>query len=297
MGTLATAIALALASCGDKPVRRSAYSAGAGGADLTTGGTPNDSEAGSESIHEAAAPNSGGGAPGSGGNESSGAGTDSGGQFGAAGASEPSGEGGGRAGESWRFTPVVDGSVDEWPNEARLGHSSGSFTYIAWDSDNLYVAVVEAAIFGAYTDHWLVVYSGSGDAGAPQGVLLNTQQPALPFAATRAVRWKLDDSTSVLDSWDGVSWDVSTPFFGVGGAALIASGSVAEMAIPLSSLGIDDHVMIVLAMVRTTDTAEETYAACPAGAINNLFYDPDYTHYWHFDFTAAIAPVMYSESP
>jgi hypothetical protein len=298
MGALATVVGVAFGGCTSDPNGTSPGPDDSGGA---TG------SGGDESGEDSGGANHGG--PGSGGESHTAAGTNgaagtdntenSGGSGGesTSSAGGDGGSSGNQVGDPYSYTPTVDGSTDDWPLDARLGNSSGSYTYVAWDSDNLYIGQIESAIYFGSSSNWLVIYSGNGEAGTTTGLEINTQEPTLPFEANRVVLWKVDDTYSALQTWNGSDWDVSTPFFGQGDAELVKAGSTAELTIPREALGLGDDMMLVIAMVNETTSAEFTFGASPGGAITNLSYDPDYAHYYDFDLTTSDAPVTRGTAP
>lgn len=301
MRFLCFALSTSTFACGDDT------STGGGGVGGTTwsggnGGTTSDGGAGAGPSGgapvggEGAGPVGGtspGGAPagGAGGESASGGGGNGGASTGGGGG------GGGAPPEPWRFTPLVDGSLAEWPSEAQLTSSAGTDTYIGWDDSNLYVAVDHPDVATGGSQHWLLAYVGNGSAGSTTGVPHALQQPTLPFSASFLVRWKLDNSYSSLETWNGSGWTGTSPLFGSGGAVLAESGNGVELAVPLATLAVNDDLEIVVTLLYEGAGFESTYAATPLGAITDGDFDPDYSQYWAFDRQSPLGPTGYSPSP
>src|SRR5687767_5737334 len=120
--------------------------------------------------------------------------------------------------DGYRHTIVVDGDVSDFTASETFPTSAGGTTFLAWDDDALYVGVRHPDV-GASALHWVVVTVGNGDPGASEGPTHGTQAPALPFAATRVVRWKADDSYDSLLVWNGAGFDETAGFLGSAGSA------------------------------------------------------------------------------
>jgi hypothetical protein len=243
----------------------------------------------------------GGAAPGGGGATTDGGAGTGGAPVGGGG----SGAGGGNGGDGggggvvapWQFTPTIDGSVAEWPQEARFTTSASTFAYVGWDTTFLYLATTHPDVSAGGPQHWALAYVGSGAGGTTTGVSHNTQTPMLPFPASYLIRSKLDDSYSSLQSYSGGTWMTSSPLFGMGGAARAESGTTVEMAVPLATLGVTDQLDVVMTLLFEGSPTESTYAATPAATLSDGAYDPNYTKYWSFDLTSSTPPASYTALP
>lgn len=195
------------------------------------------------------------------------------------------------------LTPTVDGSLADWPADTAFATSAGTTTNIAWDADNLYLAVTHSDVQFGGPESWLLAYVGDGGAGATTGVVHNTQEPALPTSFRHLIRWKADDSYSSLETWNGAAWVSASPLFGAGGAVRAESGDVVELAVPRATLGLGDTLELYVGWVYEGAGFETTFAATPSGAIPEGAYDPDYVQYWSFDLTSPLVPTSYVPHP
>ncbi len=235
-----------------------------------------------------------GGAPagGAGGQPTNGGGGSGGAQAGGAG-----GEGGGAPADPWRFTPTIDGSSAEWPSDAHFTTSASTDAFIGWDDVNLFIALSHPDVATGGSQHWLLAYVGNGGAGSTTGVPHGSQQPTLPFSASFLIRWKLDNSYSSLETWNGSSWTATSPLFGSGGAVLAENGNGVELAVPLATLAVNDDLEVLVTLVYEGAGFESTYAATPLGTITDGDFDPDYSEYWAFDRQSPLGPAGYTPSP
>jgi len=281
--------------------------ASSGGGGAGNGGAP-DGGAGGEggaSDGGGGASNGGGGASNGGGGASNGGGGASNGGGGGGvlvgGAGGEGGEGGDGGGgappQPWRFTATIDGNTSEWPSEAHLTTSAGSDAWVAWDDNNLYLAATHPDVGTGGSQHWLLAYIGNGSAGSTDGVAHGLQQPTLEFQANFLIRWKLDDSYSSLETWNGASWTSASPLFDSGGAVRSESGNTVELSVPLTTLAVTSQLDLAMTLLYEGAGFESTYGASPAGAITEGAFDPSIALYWPFDRASALAPSGYSPAP
>jgi hypothetical protein len=261
---------------------------GGNGATGATGGTSSTGGGGAQV----------GGGPSGGGGETPDGGGGAGGAPSGGGGAGPGGDGGGGGSVApWQFTPTIDGSVAEWPQEARFTTSASTFAYIGWDATSLYLAMTHPDVATGGPQHWALAYVGNGAGGTTLGVVHNSQGPTLPFEASFLVRSKLDDSYSSLQSYSGGSWMTSSPLFGMGGAVRAESGTTVEIAVPLATLGVTDQLDVLVTLLYEGTGFESTYSATPATTLADGTYDPNYTKYWSFDRTSPNPPASYVALP
>jgi hypothetical protein len=260
---------------------------GATGATGATGGTSSTGGGGA----------TGGASSGGGGASTAGGGGDGGAPSGSGGAGTGAAGGGGGVVAPWQLTPTIDGSIAEWPEEARFTTSASTFAYVGWDDTFLYLATTHPDVGSGGPQHWALAYVGSGAGGTTTGVVHNTQGPTLPFQASFLIRSKLDDSYSSLQSYSGGSWTTSSPLFGVGGAVRAESGTTVEMAVPLATLGVTDQLDLVMTLLYEGTGFESTYSATPSTTLSDGAYDPNYTKYWSFDLTSSSPSASYVALP
>lgn len=186
----------------------------------------------------------------------------------------------------FRATVTVDGDPSDFPAGAVFTSSASTAIDVAWDATNLYVAVEHPAI-GRGPEESVVLYVGDGSGvGAADGLALGAQQPALPFAATRAVVWATDGSSDTFAQWDDLAgtWDETPSWLGTVGSAVVDDdlGEVVEFALPLVELGAASVLELAVAIVDTTPFAEQTVCALPSAAIVDGAFDPNLASYYEF---------------
>jgi hypothetical protein len=195
----------------------------------------------------------------------------------------------------YRHTIAVDGAVSDFAPDETFATSSGT-TFLAWDDEALYVGVRHPDV-GSDPLHWVVVTVGDGGAGAGSGVTHGTQTPEIPFAATRVVRWKADDSFDSLLEWNGAAWDETPSWFGAAGREHVSNFTTdeSETRIPFADLGVTGPFDVHVALVYEGAGYESTYAPTPAASFVDG-YDPDYGAWLAFDSDGALAPTDYPVS-
>lgn len=178
---------------------------------------------------------------------------------------------------AWSHRVNVDGSLQDWDADELFATTSGGNTAggVTWDADSLYLAYFHPDVASGGPQHWEVVYIGTADPGSINGVILNTQLPRLPFAASLAVRRKADGSYDDLQQWNGQAW-VGTPnVLGTLGSSVAESGQGLEIAIPRDLLG-TSRIQVVMAQVYEGNGFESTYGGVPDDTFVDG-YDPNYT--------------------
>lgn len=187
---------------------------------------------------------------------------------------------------AWSHRPTVDGSLQDWDIDELFGTTSGGNTGggVTWDGDKVYFAFFHPDIATGGPQHWEVIYIGTADPGSTNGVVLNTQLPGLPFAASLAIRRKADGSYDDLQLWNGQAW-VGTPnVLGTLGSAVAESGQGLEIAIPRDLLG-TSRIQVVMAQVYEGNGFESTYAGIPDDTFVDG-YDPNYATALHLDLSS-----------
>lgn len=187
----------------------------------------------------------------------------------------------------------IDG-VDDWNGDEGLATSTeGHVAHVAWDETHVYVGIRSPDVAIANSSVWFVVYFG-GDGGTTDGVLYNTQQPALPFDARWHLRWRADNIyTDVLEyeagAWSPGGWMIAD-------GDVYRSGDLLEMRVARSDLGDPNQLDMHLGVLREAMLDEASWAACPdTSYVDGL--DPDYTAYWSFDLSGSDAPGAHAPLP
>lgn len=190
-------------------------------------------------------------------------------------------------------TIAIDG-VDDWHGDETFATSTmGHSAYVAWDDAYVYLAMRSPDVAVPNDQVWVVVYFG-GAAGSSDGVLYNTQQPALPFAAQWHWRWRAsNDFTDVLE-FDGMSWQSGGWAIAMGD--VWQSGELLELRVARSDLGDPDQLELHMGIVREQALDEASWAAFPSGSYVDG-YDPDYGEYWSFDLQGSVAPGAHVPLP
>ena len=192
----------------------------------------------------------------------------------------------------WSYPLTVDGASGEWITDVTFPTTSlPGCVAMTWDATDLYVGVSHPDVAGGGPLHWVVIYLGDESPGASVGVMINTQEPLLPFEAKYAVRWKADDSYNSLESWAG-AWTTEAYWLGTEGSAMAEhnGNSVVEFKVP-RALFVGDVVTLHVNWVYEGAGFESSYAASPVGSIADGVYDPDYGLGWAFDLSGAEAPI------
>ncbi len=179
----------------------------------------------------------------------------------------------------YHHTIAIDG-VNDFLLEERLATSTpGHFVWLAWDATWLYLGMDSPDLDGDDPATWFVAYlSAPGLAGTSEGMLYNTQQPALPFDAFLHVRWKASDDFGGALRFEAEAWTAFDLGISPGAGNVAVSGSYMELRIPLSALGDPATLYLHTAMLREKAFAEATWAGAPAGSLTDG-YDPDVRAY------------------
>jgi Bacterial Ig-like domain len=193
----------------------------------------------------------------------------------------------------YHHTVAIDG-VDDWNGDEGLTTSTvGHVAHVAWDAEYVYlgmrspdVAIVNGAV-------WVVFYLG-GPNGTSDGVLYNTQAPALPFSARWHVRWRADNIFTDVLEYDGAQWAPGGLAFGDGD--VYQQGELLELRIARSDLGDPDGLELHAGLLRETVLDEASWAACPEDSYADG-YDPDYSQYWSFDLNGSVNPAEHVPAP
>ncbi|MCA9490855.1 MAG: hypothetical protein KC621_13090 [Myxococcales bacterium] len=177
---------------------------------------------------------------------------------------------------AWSHRVAIDGSLQEWGTDELFATTSGGNTAggVTWDADTVYFAFFHPDVASGGPEHWEVIYIGTTDPGSTTGVILNTQLPGLPFAASLALRRKADGSYDDIQEWNGQTW-VGTPnLLGTLGSSAAESGQGLEIAIPRGLIG-SSRIQVVMAQVFEGNGFESTYGGVPDDSFVDG-YDPNY---------------------
>jgi hypothetical protein len=179
----------------------------------------------------------------------------------------------------YHHTIAIDGRNDFLAEERLTTTTSGHTAWLAWDATSLYLGMESPDLDGDDPETWFVAYLGvPGLTGTSEGVLYNTQQPALPFDAFLHVRWKASDDFGGALQFEADAWTAFDLGLSPGAGNVAVSGSYVELRIPLSALGDPTTLYLHTAMLREEAFAEATWAGAPAGSLTDG-YDPDVNAY------------------
>ena len=204
-----------------------------------------------------------------------------------------------------------DGLVDEAPNCAPYAHTiaidgvndfsakerfpSGSRDYtgfISWDAERLFFAMQGAAVDTWHYEHKLIVYLSGAGTSTTTGMKINTQEPALPFAA-RYCFWFQTNDEIMGYRYDGSGW---VPFSWVSAGDWKRSGDFVEFRVPRSLLGSDTTMRVHLSMINSLSGQEWSYASVPQTSFIDG-YNRAYGAYYAFDLALPKAPASYQPKP
>ncbi len=192
----------------------------------------------------------------------------------------------------YSYDIAVDGDLSDWDAGQHFFEPSGGrgAGYVSWNDTHLFIGMEQADIATGGGLHWEVLYLGSDQPGTTVGLTHATQQPALPFEASVAVRRKADGSYDSLETWDGQAW-VGVPYWlGTEGSEVAEAGEALELALPLDLLGGATSVELVFMHLYEGVPYESTYSVVPSDAFLDG-YDPDVATALFFDLTSPDAPV------
>lgn len=183
---------------------------------------------------------------------------------------------------------AIDGT-DDFAAEEKPPTSSIDYTArITWDDTYLYVGMKGPDVASGSSTKWLLVYL-SGAGGTTTGVTYNTQSPTLAFPARWHFRWRADNGYTNALMWNGAQWaDAMLDFTG----DVFQSGDFVEMRIPRAEIGSPATIGVHLSMINEVGGGEFTYAGLPKTSFMDAV-DPNYTHWFQYDFAACDAPSMY----
>lgn len=193
----------------------------------------------------------------------------------------------------YHHTIGIDG-LDDWNGDEGLATSTdGHVARVAWDADFVYVGMRSPDVAIVNGSVWAVFYLG-GPAGTTDGVLYNTQSPALPFSARWHVRWRADNIYTDVLEWDGAAWSPAS--WTIGEGDVYQQGDLLELRVARSDLGDPDVLELHAGLLREANLDEASWAACPEGSYVDG-YDPDYAQYWSFDLLGSDAPADHTPAP
>ncbi len=187
----------------------------------------------------------------------------------------------------------IDG-VDDWNGDEGLPTSTdGHVGRVAWDSTYVYVGLRSPAVASPNGAVWVVFYFG-GAGGSTDGVLYNTQSPALPFAARWHLRWRADNLFTDVLEYDGAAW--SPGGWAIADGDVYQQGELLELRVARADLDDPDQLELHLGTLREADLDEASWAGCPEGSYVDG-YDPDYSQRWQFDLTGSASPAEHVPVP
>ena len=191
----------------------------------------------------------------------------------------------------YRHVIAVDG-VDDFSNAELFATTSASFTArVTWDDANLYIGYAGPDLSTSTGDadkKWLFVYLDTTSGGEAQSEQYNTQRALFPsgFAADFYARYKVDGTFTTLEHADNGDWTTATP-----APTTATSGSFAEIAIPLTSIGANTTLDLVTYMINEKNLAEGTFAGLYEGNfVDGYSTQMQLSAFLHVDFTSGSAP-------
>jgi len=184
-------------------------------------------------------------------------------------------------------TILVDGFDDFEPGETLPTSTAGHTGYVAWDDTFLYLGI-DSVDLGVSSDQvWWTAYLG-GAMGSTDGVLYNTQQPALPFAARYHLRWRADDTFGGALEFVGGAWQDAV--FALDPTDVGFMGSFLELRVAWADLGSPAYLDLHTCVLREQPLDEASWAAVPEASFVDG-YDPDYTQFLQFDRMGSTPPA------
>ncbi|MFO0611852.1 MAG: hypothetical protein U0414_04640 [Polyangiaceae bacterium] len=196
--------------------------------------------------------------------------------------------GAGGCGAAYEHTITIDG-IDDFAALEKPATSSVDYTArVTWDATYLYVGMNGPDVSSNSATRWLLVYL-SGTGGTTTGVAYNNQAPTLPFGAKWHVRWRTNNTFTNALSFDGTSWvDAGWDFAG----DVFQSGNFVELRIPRADVGDPGTVDVHVSMINEVSGGEFTFAGLPKTSFTDGF-DPNYAHFFRYDFAACDPPSAY----
>lgn len=170
-------------------------------------------------------------------------------------------------GQPARGTPV-DGSNSFSPAET-FPTDSGYTGYAALHGDQLHIGMSGVDVQAGGASHWFVAYFAAGAIGTTAGILFNSQQPSLPFAATHALLYRMDGGSTQVMEFNGTSWVPSSV-----AASTAENGDFFEAGVSLSGIGSPTTVEFASYALFEGSGSETSYAPLPSDAFT-AGYDPD----------------------
>lgn len=176
-------------------------------------------------------------------------------------------------------TILIDG-VNDFSAGTEIAGTSGATWYLEHDANNVYLGLEAPDVASGSATQFVTIYLDTdvgGPDGSTTGVVYNTQQPGLPFAADFHFRWKVDNTyTNLLDFNNGTgSWDDDNTSAGNLGIQAFQAGTYVEFAIPRASLGFPQQIEVTGAMINEQGGAEATFFMFPDSNVEG--YDADFS--------------------
>jgi hypothetical protein len=183
----------------------------------------------------------------------------------------------------------IDGTNDfTLADEQFSTTSSGYNAYFAWDANYFYIGYKGSDINAMSATKDLIVYL-DGAPGTTSGLLFNTQSPSLPFASKYMIFWRTTSDYFGVREYNGSSW-VTSSF--VSASDYSKSSDYYEMRISRTSIGNPSKLKVHVNMFNEANGSEWTYGGAPSTSFADG-YDPNFTHYYEFDFSSVVKPVNY----
>lgn len=194
---------------------------------------------------------------------------------------------------SYSHTITIDGTNDFIVADEQFATTSiGYYSYFSWDSDYLYIGYEGSAIGSSISEYVLCIYLDSLPPTTSTGMIINSQQPQLPFGAKYLVSWRADNVLLVY-SYNGSSWGTSNL---VSSSDYSINGNYIEFRISLTALGNPTSIKVHGSMLYTAALYEWTFAGAPHNSFTDG-YDPDYIKYYQFSFLSGTLPNQYTPLP
>ncbi len=188
-------------------------------------------------------------------------------------------------------TITIDG-INDFESDEDIAGTSGAAYYITWDADNLYLGLQAPDVASGSSTRWVNFYIDSdpqpiaaNGSGTTNGLMYNTQQPALPFTANYHLRWRANNTYTNLQVYNGSAWVD-------GNQTNIAAshiGSFVEYRIPLANIGSPAQIYLVGSMINESSGSEWTYYQTPQNGHADG-YDQNFVSRLGFNLIEGISP-------
>lgn len=207
--------------------------------------------------------------------------------------------------QPYDHTITIDGTNDFTTATEQVtttSSSSGYYTYVTWDSTNLYLGFEGSDIAAGATagQTFLFAYvdkDPGASNGATTGQEYGTQTPKFPggFNADWVIIWNPDTLSLTLSEYLGAQWvpQSATPV-----NLMRGSSDFVELSVPLATLGISSGGKLGLAsmMMYTHAAAEWSYAGIWTGSFTDGYYGMvPISYFFEGELSSASAPNAMSD--